>query len=811
MEDTTRTHQPQTEGPGESFAVLDDRGVVRAWGNGASVLLGYSFDEVLERPIGELLAHSLPADLREDFAAGHEWSGRVVAVRRDGQETELNVHVLPLTSVRRRVRWLVRAEPCANHSRRDGTAPALLKEWAWDQLDIPVALCDTRARLVAMNGEMLRVTGRSERGLLHENVDLLLPGSMGELSLAAERVTRSGETLRHTARAPSVNGSGENLWSVVVSPLSGSGDEVRALCLAFIDMTQQARARRRLAIVNDAGDRVGRSLDVSQTAQELADVGVEFCDFVTVDLLDAVLDGDEVDPTLPVGKPLLFRRVAQQSVVEGCPEAVIRPGEAHAHSEDSPPGCALRSGQAYRKDMESPEVQRWLEQLPARRQSAGEHGLHSIMGVPLVARGTTLGIVQFFRHRTPLPFDSDDLLLAREITARAAVCVDNARRYTRERAAALTLQRDLLPRLPQRHPAVQVASRYLPASTASVGGDWLDVIPLSGARVALVVGDVVGHGIAAAATMGRLITAVRTLADMDLPPDELLTRLDDLVVSSGREYGEEGGPTQASGQGASCMYAVYDPVTAQCEVARAGHPPPVLVTPDGLVETPEIPQGPPLGSGGHPFESSRLHVPSGTLLTFFTDGLLSGTDSDDDAGPTALREVLHRHTGSLEQTCDSVVASVLQDRPADDIALLLVRTHVLAPDQVAEWEVPADPAAVGDVRKNVSQQLTRWGLDELTFTTELIASELVTNAIRYGAAPLRLRLIRETSLTCEVADGSSAVPRIRRARMFDEGGRGLMVISQVADRWGSRHHDDGKIIWAEQFLGRQTTPADGKV
>lgn len=803
--------EPQPGAPeAAAAAVLDDQGVVIAWNDAASELLGFGVHDVLGRPAGELLAQDLPDDVRRRIADRREWAARARLRRRSDGEVQLHLQAFPLAGARSSTRWLVQAAlqaPTDGAARPGGTS--LLKEWALDQLAIPVAICDAGLRLVAVNRQMSAFTGRSETELLSGGMEDIAPAGSEHLEGVAQlagEVLRTGVPLRHTVRGTGADGDGdgcgERLWSMSLSPLAGRDDQVRALSVAFLDMTQQAQAKRRLAIVNDAGDRIGRTLDVTETAQELADVGLEFADFVTVDLLDAVLDGEEVDPTLSVGRPLVFRRVAHASVLPGSPEAVIPPGEAHAHAEDSPPGRALRAGRSYRHAMDSPEVREWLERLPARIRSVREHGLHTVMGVPLIARGTTLGMVQFFRHRTRSAFDGDDLLLAQEIAARASVCVDNARRFARERTTALALQRSLLPRLPRRLAAVEVAARYLPAN-AGVGGDWFDVIPLSGARVALVVGDVVGHGVSAAAAMGRLSTAVRTLADMELPPEELLTHLDDLVVTLGREPDDGGDPAPSTDTGSTCLYAVYDPLTASCSMARAGHPPPALVTPDGTVEFPELPSGPPLGVGGMPFETVRLQVPEGSLLAFYTNGVIGAADGDVDVGLGNLRDALHRHTGSLEQTCDSVVAAILSDRPADDLALLLTRTRTLDASQVATWEISADPSAVPEARRQISQRLAEWGLDDLAFTTELIGSELVTNAIRYGGEPLQLRLIREASLTCEVADSSGVVPRIRRARVFDEGGRGLLVVSQLADRWGSRHTDEGKIIWAEQFLGER--------
>jgi serine phosphatase RsbU (regulator of sigma subunit)/anti-sigma regulatory factor (Ser/Thr protein kinase) len=415
-----------------------------------------------------------------------------------------------------------------------------------------------------------------------------------------------------------------------------------------------------------------------------------------------------------------------------------------------------------------------------------------------------MGLALFLRHRTPDPFSEDDLLLAEEIAARAAVCVDNARRFTRERSTAVTLQRSLLPqRMPQQQ-AVDVASRYLPADTrAGVGGDWFDVIPLSGARVALVVGDVVGHGLHASATMGRLRAAVRTLADVDLSPDELLTQLDDLVIRLDREEGPTTGepaePT-AGEVGATCLYAVYDPVSRRCTFARAGHPAPAVVAPDGTVELLDLPGGPPLGLGGLPFEATELELPEDSLLILYTDGLVEAADHDIDVGLSLLRGALSRPARSLEEVCDTVLDTLLPDRPADDVALLVARTRAFDDRQVATWDLPADPAVVADARKLASQQLAAWGLEESTFVTELVVSELVTNAIRHGAGPIRLRLIQNDSLICEVSDGSSAAPHLHRARVTDEGGRGLMLVAQLTERWGSRQTPTGKTIWAEQAL-----------
>lgn len=171
-----------------------------------------------------------------------------------------------------------------------------------------------------------------------------------------------------------------------------------------------------------------------------------------------------------------------------------------------------------------------------------------------------------------------------------------------------------------------------------------------------------------------------------------------------------------------------------------------------------------------------------------------------DAGTAVLCSALAVRAANLEDACDNVLQALLPQHPTDDVALLLARTRALDADQVAVWDLPADPAVVATARQCATKQLTRWGLDEVAFVTELVVSELVTNAIRYGGDPIQLRLIRDRTLICEVSDASSTSPHLRRARTFDEGGRGLLLVAQLTDRWGSRTTDAGKTIWAEQML-----------
>ena len=562
-------------------------------------------------------------------------------------------------------------------------------------------------------------------------------------------------------------------------------------------------ARERLRLLYDAGLHIGTTLDVLRTADELARVPIpRFADFVTVDLGDAVLHGDEPTPTATD-----MRRAAVSGIRDDHP--LSEQGRLFDYVASTPQARGYGTGHSQLVS-DLPTATSWRLQDPERARAIIDYGIHSLITAPIQARGVVLGMASFWRGQRHEPFNEEDLSLAEELVARAAISIDNARRYTREHALAVTLQQSLLPQAMPEQNALDLAYRYLPAQSG-VGGDWFDVIPMPGSRVALAVGDVVGHGLHAAATMGRLRTAVHNFSALDLPPDELLSHLDDLVGSIDQNETSE---TAAGVVGATCLYGIYDPVTRRYVVARAGHLVPALVHPDGTVTFPDVPAGPPLGLGGMPFRTAELCLAEGTQLVLYTDGLIEDRRRDLDAGLELLRDALAGHPGRPpEETCQHVLDSLLPGHPKDDVALLVARTRELPPDQVADWDVPADPAAVSGMRDAVSQRLEAWGLSECGFTMELILSELITNAIRYGAGPIHVRLIRDRTLICEVADGSSTSPHLRYAATTDEGGRGLFLVSQMAERWGTRYTPHGKVIWAEQSLPEITqqpapSPAD---
>jgi GAF domain-containing protein/anti-sigma regulatory factor (Ser/Thr protein kinase) len=549
--------------------------------------------------------------------------------------------------------------------------------------------------------------------------------------------------------------------------------------------TYALAARRRLELLSEASGRIGTTLDVRRTAEELAETAVpRLADFVTIDLPEAVLRGEEsADPLDDL------RRTVVHGIRDDCPFSPV--GKRVDFGPTTAQLQCLTSGRAVLEpDLKA--AAGWLAQDSGRSERLLPH-VHSLIAVPLVARGVVLGVASFYRGRDPAPFGDDDRSLAEELVTRAALSIDNARRYTHERTMVLALQRRLLPHGLPDQDAVEVAHRYLPAES-DVGGDWYDVIPLSGTRVGLMVGDVVGHGMLSAATMGRLRTAARSFAELDFPPDEVLTHLDNLVGRLDREDPDGKG---AGIIGATCLYAIYDPTTQRCVMARAGHPPPAQVHPDGTVSYPDLPAGPPLGLGGLPFDAVEIDLPENSQLVLYTDGLIEDRHRDVDMVLDELRAALAHSERTPEETCQAILDTVAPAHPCDDIALLVARTHALDPSRIATWDLPADPALVGEVRASAIRRLADWGLDEAAFAAELILSELVTNAIRHGAGPIRVRLLHDRTLICEVSDTSNTAPHLRRAASTDEGGRGLFLVAQLSQTWGTRYLSEGKVIWAE--------------
>ncbi|MFF5184461.1 SpoIIE family protein phosphatase [Streptomyces sp. NPDC000345] len=797
----------------DAAAVVSADGVVIGWTRGAEALLGRPAADVVGRSAAHLVA--MPGDparvagVAERCRAGMGWSGRISVRHHDGRPVDVDLRVSASFRIGGDECFLLSARPQSRH----WTVGQSVLDGFLTRCPVGMAVMDLRLRYVWLNDTLERFGGVPREQRLGRRLSELLPGLQAEtIEGLMRKVLETGvpvtdyEYLGWSWADP----HREHAYSTSFFPLVDADGSVSGVCYMVQDVTERWNARRLLSLVNEAGASVGTTLDVMRTAQELADFAVpRFADFVLVDLLEPVLSTEGHGAWLTDAGPAparpVMRRAAMSSVREGCPEAVARVGDRVDFLPPPHDARLLIDGEPILIPVLDPSDALWTAEQPQRAASIREFGLHSLISVPMRARNTALGLTTFVRSLNPVSFQPDDVLLAQELVARAALCVDNARRYTREHTAAVTLQRSLLPHALSGGTALDVASSYLPADpTDGVGGDWFDVIPLSGARVGLVVGDVVGHGITAAATMGRLRTAVQTLADMEMPPDELLAHLDDLVLRLSADRTDDVAVRHSATAflGATCLYAVYDPVTRRCRMARAGHPPPVVVAPDGRVSFPEPPAGPPLGLGGMAFEATEIELAENSLLGLYTDGLIEGADRDMELGMARLADLLARSDGDLDDLCASAVRRLVPVNRPDDIALLLARTHALGPDRVVSWDVPVDPAAVADIRARATRQVEAWGLGEAAMTAELVVSELVTNAVRYAAPPIRLRLLRDTRLTCEVSDASSTAPRLRHARSTDEGGRGLFLVAQLSHRWGARYTGDGKIIWAELEVGR---------
>ncbi|MFI2508176.1 SpoIIE family protein phosphatase [Streptomyces sp. NPDC018972] len=789
--------------------LLDPHGMVSSWTAGAERLLGYRASEAVGRKFAELLipedAERVP-DLVERCRSDGDWAGLMTARHRDGRPVAVMVRITPTVEPRGRSSLLVLLSELAGAAGWDMSRAVL--EQVVTGTSIGIAIVDTELRFVWSNAALEQFGGGPAEQRLGLRFADIQPGMNSEaVETQMRHVLDTGEQVvgyEIVGRARSAP-LRETAHVLSFTRLDDARGRPMGVYYTVVDVTERHRARQRLALLDRAGEHIGRTLDILRTAQELADVAVpELAEFVIVDLLETVLRGAELPPGPLTGSdrvPLL--RAGHRSVYEDLPRTVVETGAVVSYPAGSPPVRCLATGRSWRQEQLDPLAPEWAATPGGRESTFLELGLQSAMIVPVRARGVTLGVTTFFRRRRQNPFDEDDLHLAEDLVSRAAVCVDNARRYTRERDAALVLQRSLLPRRLPEQDAVEVSACYRPADELTgLGGDWYDLIPLSGARVALVVGEAPGHGIGAAAAMGRLRTAVRTLAAIDLPPEEVLAHLDDLASRLARDEGDgESGDFPGRSVGSGCLYVVYDPVDGQCTMAAAGHPAPAVVAPDGTVTFVDLPQGPALGVGGPPFEAVQLSLAEGSTLALHTDGLLTGgRPSPDRTDRERLRQALRDAATALEPSCRAVVDMLVPARPYDDVALLMARTRRLDPGRIAVWDLPSDPAVVAEARRTSTRQLARWGLDDLVFTTELVVSELVTNAIRHAGGPVRLRLIRERALVCEVFDGGATAPHLRHPRAMDEGGRGLLLVSQLAQRWGTRFVPDGKIIWAEQSL-----------
>ncbi|MEV7833456.1 SpoIIE family protein phosphatase [Streptomyces subrutilus] len=586
--------------------------------------------------------------------------------------------------------------------------------------------------------------------------------------------------------------------------------------------TAARREGDRLRFVGAATRRIARGIDLDEIVLGLCRATVPtFSDAILVYLRDPLPVGDE----RPVGPVVLrLRRTDRLRPIDDLTDlgtigaGMDLAGAAGATGEldfsqlpllgpqgDLPAAelCEIRPGGALA------EVLRGVRPVFGS-SAAAKAALPELLGVdhplprgnravlaPLRGRRRVIGAAVFLRSPERPAFEQNDLLVAAQLATHTALGIDKAVLYGREAYIADELQRTMLPDSLPQPTGVRLASRYLPAAeTARVGGDWYDAIPLPGSRVALVVGDVMGHSMTSAAIMGQLRTTAQTLAQLDLPPAEVLHHLDEQAQRLG------------SDRMATCLYAVYDPVSHRITIANAGHPPPVLLHLGGRAEVLRVPPGAPIGVGGVDFEAVELDAPAGATLLLYTDGLVESRLRDVWTGIEQLRERLATtaqltgldHPPPLEALCDDVLDMLGPGDRDDDIALLAARFDGIAPSDVAYWFLDPEETAPGRARRFARRALTRWGLEELSDSLELLVSEVVTNAVRYAERPVTLRLLRTDVLRCEVGDDSPQLPRQRRARDTDEGGRGLFLVNRLTRRWGATRLSSGKVVWFELAL-----------
>jgi len=585
---------------------------------------------------------------------------------------------------------------------------------------------------------------------------------------------------------------------VTVHPMRAGGTSLAALALLRIPVPRAERfvdpALMRKQMLDDTFTRIGDTLDIDHLARELMDALVpHFCNAGELLLLESLIGNDEL-PTHGLDGSLPLRRIALlHDRKDPGWEAAFPTGEILRYPAHTPYFNCMDTAkpvlEATISEGQAGKIAKAWRRRPVGKLLSGA----SMLMLPLVARGTVLGFFACTRQEGFRRFDAYDIEIGMDFAARAAVFIDNARRYSREHATALTLQRSMLPTGLSAPSSVEVRHRYLPGSKLiEVGGDWYESIALPGGRVALVVGDVAGHGVRAAVTMGRLRTAIHTLAMLELPPAESLQQLDELMHTLG----------EREPHFATCAYAVFDAVSGGCEVAVAGHLPPLLVHPDGSNELLDVPPAPPLGIGDGEVESRQFKVEDGSLFVLYTDGLVENRGRDISDGLARLRGIFGpgSPTRPLEDLCKATLDGVYSDHQRDDIAVLIARLRRLPDDNYASWTLAPKLTSVREARSVLTLPMKRWGLEDLIPTTELLVSELVTNAVKYSRGDVTLRLVNERALVCEVLDNSAALPRLRQANGNDENGRGLQVVRQLAKRWGARRTPTGKVVWCEQPL-----------
>ncbi|WP_329317573.1 SpoIIE family protein phosphatase [Streptomyces sp. NBC_01262] len=653
--------------------VLDDGGRITLWSPEAERMFGYAADEVLGRSGAMLVApenlHRV-VELFEQVTAGEPWAGVFPVRLKDGSTRQLEFRNMRMDDVEGRIYALGMGVNVSTV--RSVETDLAISASLVEQSPIGVAVFDTDLRLVRANRAEEQITGIAAADMLGLSVSEIAPGVDSDaVENALRQVLETGRPLidQQLVGRTRADPETDHAWSVSFHRLEDPSGKILGLAASAVDISERVRqtnevaeARGRLAVIAEAGTRIGTTLDLTQTARELADVVVpRLADMAAVDVLDSVINGrSSSDSVMAADGSAQFRALAVAAGNDADGISAADPiGELASYGPTRLITKSVREGQSVLVRQVDSRTMRRI----ARNEEAAEvllaSGAHSYLAAPLIARGDVLGTLSLFRTHNPRPFSDEDRTLACELAARAAISIDNARLYAAERETALALQRSLLPQQPPEIDGMEIAFRYLPA-VSEVGGDWFDVLPLKDGKVGLIVGDVMGKGVQAAAIMGQLRTATRAFAQLGLAPDELLHHLDDIPVTLGGE------------SIATCVYAVCDPRTGHCVFSSAGHLPPVLIPPDGHARLLDIPVGAPLGVGGVPFHTVEHTLEEGALLAFFTDGLVEDRRRDIDVGLSTLLALLEGDHRPLEQTCD-LVLDALHHAPDDDVALLLAR------------------------------------------------------------------------------------------------------------------------------------------
>ncbi|MFI8307099.1 SpoIIE family protein phosphatase [Streptomyces sp. NPDC085927] len=818
-----------------AVVVVDRDGLVSHWSTGARRLFGLSKDDALGRPAVDLLPVSgaLPGDEEEREAGRH--GAYASYADHDGLgpgfESSLDRGLSCPAAGRARL-----AAPASVPARESGAGPGsgLAPGSGAGRVDVlwwayPLVGPGSERLLVlaadadALHGDGTEALERIAPGFaphtdfpgsadLARRLPEILPGmSVGESARIAAQILDMGCPVLEFSRNERVPVTPD--WGVPrraerearrerAARARAAGEPVPEDQRAEAEDLEYAAVREHLEFLNEVSSRIGTSLDLSRTIVEVGKAVVpRFTDVAGTYLREQVVAGEGFDEGVPDTTTMWHRVALEHTDEPGRWDDVVPVGEAMSFPAHTPFFQCMTTGEPVLVPRISEQmgdaVASQFEKRDIRPLITGR----SMLVVPLKARQVVLGFMILLRHPERQVFNDMDRVTGAELAARAGLVLDNARMYTYQENVAETLRDSMLPHLPPRMAGCDIATRHLPGTLPGrVGGDWFDSVKLPGARTALVVGDVMGHGLNSAATMGRLRTAVQTMAGLDLPPAQLLRNLDDLAQRLGDTHL------------ATCLYAVYDPIASELHLANAGHVPPVLVrAADGRGELLDLPTGAPIGVGGVPFESVRVRVEPGDRLVMCTDGLVEARGEDIGVGLAALCASAAHPAASMDDACDTIIRALAvtfseagRGGRKDDVALLMARLSGIEPDHVAEWRLVPDPSEVARARAMVREQLYEWGLEKHVDNAELMAGELVTNAVRHAhAQPVALRLVRGDTLLCEVEDDDHELPTLLHAGPADESGRGLRVVSRLAREWGSSRTPSGKSVWFELTLPRR--------